>query len=105
MNTQYTPEQIAKAVAHKFKGGTVATVTNNEVVVRIGKSFTRIPLRELKQAVRNSEHIDTTPRLSDETLAQIHEEKWGKPKEPIERPSTPSAEQLHRQDVAKKYGI
>ena len=95
-NNKYTPQQIAKAVAHRFKGGTVATVTTNEIVVRVGKSFTRLPLHELKQAVAQSS------QAPKEDLHQLARELNAKEDGVTANTNTGISE---RDFIASKYGI
>ena len=105
-NNKYTEQQIINAVAHRFKGGKVATVTTNEVVVRIGKSFTRIPLRELKEAVRQSE---IAPKEDLTTVARdmISKEREANGVTLAESKTLTKAdvESNHRQDIADRYGL
>ena len=55
MSNNFTNEDIAKAVAHKFQGGQVDTITaSGDVVVKIGNTFTRIAANQVKQAVMQS---------------------------------------------------
>ena len=100
-------EATAKAVVKKkFTQGKVSQVlSDGSILVKVGKSMTKMRSNEVQNTIMQMKHSEIPIRLSDETLAQIHEEKWGKPKEPKEQPSTPSAEQLHRTAVATKYGL
>jgi len=102
-------DQEAKAiVAKRFTHGELSQVlSDGSILVRVGKSYTKIRSNEVRNTIMQMKHSETPIRLSDETIAQIHEEKYGKPVEPKDTSGTPtpSAEQLHRQEVAKKYGL
>jgi len=65
--SQFTQQEIELAVKHKFSQGSVATVTDNEVVVRVGKSFTRLSLRDLPQVLKAAQEA----QLPKEDLAQV----------------------------------
>ena len=110
-NIELTPEQVQQAVAHRISGAVVAqSLDNGAVLVQTpnGKSYTKMSRNELRIAHKQANHVDTRPRLSDELKQQIHAEKWGKrqtpaPAEPVVPKKT--KDQLHREFVAKKYGI
>jgi len=102
-------DQEAKAVvAKRFTHGELSQVlSDGSILVRVGKSYTKLRSNEVQNTIMQMKHATTPIRLSDEQYQEIQEQKYGKPVEPKDTSGTPtpSAEQLHRQDVAKKYGL
>jgi len=105
-NNRYTEQQIINAVAHRFKGGKVATVTTNEVVVRVNGSFTRIPMRELKEAVRQSEIVPKEDLMAIAVERnQAEREANGISLAESKTLTKTEVESNHREDIAKRYGL
>ena len=105
---KYTAQQIAKAVSHRFHGGKVEAITDRGVIVKIGNTFTRLPMNELRVAVKQSE------RPLREDLHQLAKELNNKedgittgslPSSQVSEEVQKSATQTHREMVAAKYGI
>ena len=101
-----TDEQAKAVVAKRFAHGEVSQVlSDGSILVRVGKSYTKMRSNEVQNTIIQMKHSETPIRLSDEQYQQIQEEKWGKPREPKDTSGTPTAEQVHRDQVAMKYGL
>jgi len=104
-------EATAKAVVRKrFAHGELSQVlSDGSIIVRVGKSYTKLRSNEVQNTIIELKHQEQPIRLSEETLAQIHEEKYGKRPEPEQTPQPttpqPTAQDVHRKAVAEKYGL
>ncbi len=107
---EHSEADLQGAVAHQFQGGSLDSVSSNgDLIVKSGNTYSRIPANQVNQAVKRSQHVDTSPRLSDDTKKQINAEKWNNQPATNQRNSyrdkRVEAEKQHRSDTASKYGI